>query len=253
MDISNAMGERQNTFLCAFDPQSPRIYAYEIHEWTYEKLCLRESEVNTIQIDGPKLHVYIKVSYPLRTQELLTSTTGQAEYWHTNCVFSKVRIEAVGLGLRKVRIANLPPEVSNRNIRMALRQYGEIRDIQNDTWSNNYRYPVSNGIRITTMNLVQHIPSHPIVARHRTLISYEGQPTTCFGCNEIGHLYQVCPHRRRTGAVDARATRKSWPEVPTTGAADPMDKMERSDWGLKCGEGRRGARRRRGPNTELQK
>jgi len=68
-----------------------------------------------------------------------------------------------------------------------------------------------------------------IVAGHRTLISYEGQPTTCFGCNEIGHLYQVCPHRRRTGAVDARATRKSWAEVATTGAADPMDTMEGSD------------------------
>jgi hypothetical protein len=117
-----------------------------------------------IQIDGPKRHVYIKVSDPAHMQELLTSTTGQAEYLHTNGVISKVRIEAVGLGLRKVRIANLPPEVSDRNILMALRQFGEICDIQSDTWSNNYRYPVSNVIRITTMNLVQHIPSRLIVA-----------------------------------------------------------------------------------------
>jgi hypothetical protein len=135
----------------------------------------------------------------------------------------------VGLGLRKVRITNLPPEVSDRNIRMSHRQFGEIRDIQSDNWSNNYRYPVSNGIRITTMNLVQHIPSHLIVAGHRTLISYEGQPTTCFGCNEIGRLYQVCPNRRRTGAMDAKATRKSWAEVATTGAAYPMDTINRSD------------------------
>jgi hypothetical protein len=70
--ISNAMGERQNTFVCAFDPQSPRISAYEIHEWIYETLCLRESEVNMIQIDGPKRHVYIKVSDPERMQELLS-------------------------------------------------------------------------------------------------------------------------------------------------------------------------------------
>jgi len=41
-------------------------------------------------------------------QELLTSTIGQSEYRHTNGVISKVRIEAVGLGLRKVRMANLP-------------------------------------------------------------------------------------------------------------------------------------------------
>jgi hypothetical protein len=186
-----------------------------------------------IQIDGPKRLICIKVSDPASMQELLSSTTGQAEYWHKNGVISKVRIEAVGLVLRKVRIANLSPEVSDRNIRMALRQFGEICDIQSATWSNNYRYPVSNFIRITMMNLVQHIRSHLIVVGHRTSISYEGQPTTCFGCNEIGHLYHVCPHRRRTGAVDVRATRKSWAVVATKGAADPMNMIHRSDRGWK--------------------
>jgi hypothetical protein len=164
-------------------------------------------------------------------QELLTTTTGQAEYRHTNGVLSKVRIEAVGLGLRKVRIANLPPKVDDRNKRMALRQFGEIRDIRSDTWSQNYRYLVSNGIRITPMNLAHHIPSHLMVAGHRTLISYERQPTTCLGCNEIGRIYQVCPHRRRKGAEEAKATRKSWAEVATTGAASHMDTIERSDRG----------------------
>jgi hypothetical protein len=64
VDKNSEMGERQNTFVCAFDPQIPRISAYEIHEWIYETICLSESEVNMIQIDGPKLHVYIKVSDP---------------------------------------------------------------------------------------------------------------------------------------------------------------------------------------------
>jgi hypothetical protein len=47
-------GERQNTFVCAFDPQSPRISAFDIHEWIHNTLCLRESEVVMIQIDSPK-------------------------------------------------------------------------------------------------------------------------------------------------------------------------------------------------------
>jgi hypothetical protein len=136
VDKNSEVGERQNTFVCALDPQSPRISAYEIHEWIYETLCLRETEVNMIQIDGPKQHVYIKVSDPARMQELLT-TTGQAEYRHTNGVLSKVRIEAVGMGMRNVRIANLPPEVADRNIRTDLRQFGEIRKIRSDTWSQN--------------------------------------------------------------------------------------------------------------------
>jgi hypothetical protein len=24
-------------------------------------------------------------------------------------------------------------------------------------------------------------------------VSYDGQPTTCYACNELGHLIQICP------------------------------------------------------------
>jgi hypothetical protein len=64
---------------------------------------------------------------------------------------------------------------------MVLGKFGEVRDIQSETWSNAYRYPVANGIRIAMLNLVQHIPSSINVAGFRALISYEGQPTTCYG------------------------------------------------------------------------
>jgi hypothetical protein len=58
-------------------------------------------------------------------QEVLTSTKGQAEYGHTNGEISKVRIEAVGLGMRKIRIACLPPEVHETTLRMVLGKSGE--------------------------------------------------------------------------------------------------------------------------------
>jgi hypothetical protein len=60
-----------------------------------------------IQIEGHKRHVYIKFSEPSLMQEVLTSTKGQAEYRHTNGEISKVRTEAVDLGMRKLKIANL--------------------------------------------------------------------------------------------------------------------------------------------------
>jgi hypothetical protein len=84
-------------------------------------------------------------------------------------------------------MANLPPEVADRTLKMAVGAYGEIRDIQAEIWSNAYRYPVANGIRVV-MTLIKHIPSHMVVAGHRTLISYEGQPTTCYGYNDPGYL-----------------------------------------------------------------
>jgi hypothetical protein len=54
------MSERQNNLVCIFDLKSPRITAFQIHEWIYETMKLPETDVSMIQIDGPKRHIYIK-------------------------------------------------------------------------------------------------------------------------------------------------------------------------------------------------
>jgi hypothetical protein len=76
------MSERQNTLFCAFDQHS--IKAYDVHEWIYDTLCLREGEVAMIKIDGPRRHVYINFRDATRMQELLASTKVQGEFRHTN-------------------------------------------------------------------------------------------------------------------------------------------------------------------------
>lgn len=71
------MSERRNTLVCAFDQQSPRITAYDIHEWIHDTVCLGEEELAMIEIGGLRRHVYIKFRDATRMQELLTSTKGQ--------------------------------------------------------------------------------------------------------------------------------------------------------------------------------
>jgi len=211
------MTERQQTIVCAFDQCSPRVSAFDIHEWIYETLHLQEHEVVMIQIDGPRRHVYIKFRDPQRMQAILTATQGQEDFRHNNGEISEVRIEAVGLGMRRVRVSSLPPEVKDKTLKMALSAFGEIRDIQQEMWSNAYRYRVCSGVRLVSMSLVKHIPSHVVVAGHRALISYEGQPTTCHSCNEPGHLKTACPHRRRERAEFRPATTASCAEVAASG------------------------------------
>jgi hypothetical protein len=53
--------------------------------------------------------------------------------------------------------------------------------------------PRSNIIQIVEMSLKHHIPSYISIAGNRDLISYEGQPSTCYGCNETCHQYQDSP------------------------------------------------------------
>ena len=56
-------------------------------------------------------------------------TGWQAEYRHNNGEISKVRIETAGLGTRRVRIGNLPPEVTKEIIRTTMARYGEVKDV----------------------------------------------------------------------------------------------------------------------------
>ena len=80
---------------------------------------------------------------------------------------------------------------------MTLAQYGSVMSIQDEVWARSYRYSMANGIPQANMSLSQHIPSHLTVAGHRVLISYKGQPATCYGCGGTDHLYQACPKKQR--------------------------------------------------------
>jgi hypothetical protein len=179
-----------------FDVKSPRISAYSIHEWIFETLHIAEEDLLMIQIDGPRRHVYIKYKHPEPMLTMLNEAKGGKEYRHENGEISIVHIEPAGMGMRQVRIANLPPEINNRTISSTLMKFGEIKEIKDEVWSKSYRYKISNGIRIVNMQLKDHIPSYTTIAGHKVQISYEGQPATCFGCSKQGHNLQDCPTRK---------------------------------------------------------
>jgi hypothetical protein len=72
------MCDRKNTPVCSFDPASPRLTAYEIHEWIQDQLRIPGHVVLMIQIDGTRRQVFIKLSEPKIVDDLLTSTKGQS-------------------------------------------------------------------------------------------------------------------------------------------------------------------------------
>jgi len=134
------MAERLNTIACTFDSTSPRITAYDIHEWIQQVLRIPEQSVSAIQIDGVKRQVYIKLIDNANVQALLRETNGKAEYKHHYGVLSIVNIAVAGIGTKRVRIANLPPEVKEHAIRTALTPFGTVLAVIEEMWPNTYIY-----------------------------------------------------------------------------------------------------------------
>jgi len=100
-----------NTIVCGFDPRSPRVNAFRIHEWIYENLHIAEENIRMIQIDGTRRRVYIKFTDEECMNTILQNTEGQLEFRHDNGEISKVFIEIAGRETKKISIASLPPEV----------------------------------------------------------------------------------------------------------------------------------------------
>jgi hypothetical protein len=114
---------------------------------------------------------------------------------------------------KKVRLVRLPPEVTEDIIKNCLSKYGEVKNIRDEMWTQTYRYIVYNGVRIVEIKIKQHLASHLLIAGHDTLISYDGQPPTCYRCNAIGHQQQECPKRRATGAPTQNSQTSTWADV----------------------------------------
>jgi len=64
-----------------------------------------------------------------------------------------------GMGTKRIRVANLPPEVPNDTLRAALAHFGKMQDVRTEIWSKAYRYSVANGIEVS-ITLTRHVPSH---------------------------------------------------------------------------------------------
>jgi hypothetical protein len=89
-----------------------------------------------IQIDGHRRQVFINFHKSDRTNVVLQATKGCAEFRHETGELSMVQVDLAGMGKRRIRLSNLPPEVPDRTIREALAQYGEVKDVNEQSRNN---------------------------------------------------------------------------------------------------------------------
>ena len=130
--------DRHKTLVCSFDPRSPSITVYDIHEWIHDTLRLAEEDITMIRVDGLKRRVFIKFAKENRMKEILEETEGECVYKHDTGEISQVKVDIAGMGTKRIRITGLPPEVRKTTIREIVSKYGEIANIRNETWTAAY-------------------------------------------------------------------------------------------------------------------
>lgn len=207
------MCDRTNTIVFAFDKASPKVSAYHIHEWLYDTVNIREDDIRVIQIDGPLRHVYVKFTTMEKMSTVLNKNNGGIRFTHDTGDISTVTVEMAGMGIKRIRMTALPPEITEPQIKNVLTQYGDIKQIHEETWSQNYRFQVKSGVRIVHMCLKKHIPSHLKISGHRALISYDGQPSTCFRCGDQDHQHSDCPKRLTQGTNKTTDNTNTWANI----------------------------------------
>jgi hypothetical protein len=57
------------------------------------------------------------------------------EYRHYDGEISQVFIDLAGMGIKKIRIAILPPDVKEIMIKECLSKYGEVKSIRVELWT----------------------------------------------------------------------------------------------------------------------
>jgi hypothetical protein len=73
---TSTMSERQHSIVCSFDTRSPRISAYQIHEWLHDVMHLPEDGIRIVQSDGPRRKVCVKFMNNESTMAVLNPVQG---------------------------------------------------------------------------------------------------------------------------------------------------------------------------------
>jgi len=67
------------------------------------------------------------------------------------------------------------------------------------------------------------MPSHLTIAGNNALISYDGQPPTCYRCNEPGHQAE-CPRRKRLDPP-THGMQSTWADIVSNATRDTHQTM----------------------------
>lgn len=122
---------------------------------------------------------------------------------------TKVSVSTSGLGLKLLRVRNLPTELPAGELKRVLGEFGRVLDMKMECYGEKSGLAgVLTGVRLVRMEPDRHVPNFVTVGTVTAYVEYFGQPKTCSVCGSTAHLRAACD-QRGTYASRLRARRQS--------------------------------------------
>jgi hypothetical protein len=196
---------RPNTLIVKLDNLPRKPAAGIIHDFVQEKLQLTYETVKSFQISYSQKRVYIELNNEVSAENFAAE---QNEKHGIICDNEQYKVSLDYYDECKiVRLFDLAPSTSNRDITQKLSEYGSVRTITNDVWGKDLPYAnKENGIKIIKMKLFKPIPSYITINGETTYVTHQGQISTCRWCRDPVHFGQSCAENRSKKTVNDRMT-----------------------------------------------
>lgn len=191
------MAVRKDTLTLTFDAEPTpfkRPSNLELFKWLQSVLKVQVGELRSVEPEHGSRRYHLKFKAGGRVEELVKLGVLSIEY---ASVVRKVSLSSSGLGLKFVKVKNVPIEVSNADVRLLLSSYGEIDQVSEDKYSKGSVFEgLYNGTRIVKMIVAENIPNVRKIGGVQVYIEYSGQKPLCFICASGDHLVAGCPNKK---------------------------------------------------------
>lgn len=185
-----------NTVQFRFPVASPRP------SWAEIACFVKQLDGNVLDIESTyrtaqERSLFIKFVSREAMTESLKKNSERRVFQYTNGKNVEVQMTIAGSNMHYVRVFDLPPEVNDEKLSLALGEYGKVERLVREKFPADLGLGhVYTGVRGAYMDVKKEIPPAVFVGNRKGHVFYDGLKDTCFLCKAVGHRKDSCPLRQ---------------------------------------------------------
>lgn len=181
------MTSTERTFVVNFRVIPARVKNQDIFDFMQHKLGFEFTQIRHLQITNGR--VFVGTDSPQIAQDIVQEHNMKHQHEHEGKSYTiPISMED---GSIEVRIHDLRPRVTNKQLAQRMLEYGEVLSIREEVWKD-FLPGVPNGVRIVRMTLRKAVSSYITVDNCMILVTYKGQVAACKHCNRNVHYTLKC-------------------------------------------------------------